>query len=116
METNVKQLGQEIVEAWNSHDLDRILSHYSEDFELHSPLAAKILSIPDGIIFGKENVRVWWQRCLDKVPDLSFEFVDVAEGTKSMVLVQRSSHNNKVVVSNFFLNDKGLICKEIYFN
>ena len=27
----------EWIEAWNSHDLDRILSHYTDDFVMSSP-------------------------------------------------------------------------------
>ena len=26
------------IDAWNSHDLERILGHYSDDFEMCSPL------------------------------------------------------------------------------
>ncbi|HEX5049396.1 MAG TPA: nuclear transport factor 2 family protein, partial [Gammaproteobacteria bacterium] len=27
----------EWIDAWNSHDLDRILSHYADDFVMSSP-------------------------------------------------------------------------------
>jgi hypothetical protein len=26
------------IDSWNSHDLDRILAHYSDQFEISSPL------------------------------------------------------------------------------
>ena len=28
------------IAAWNSHDLDRVLTHYEDDFEMSSPLIA----------------------------------------------------------------------------
>ncbi|MGH3529462.1 MAG: nuclear transport factor 2 family protein, partial [Pseudonocardiaceae bacterium] len=31
------------VEAWNSHDLDRILSHFTDDVVFTSPVAARFL-------------------------------------------------------------------------
>lgn len=31
------QFAQEWVVAWNSRDLDRILLHYADDFEMFSP-------------------------------------------------------------------------------
>jgi ketosteroid isomerase-like protein len=31
------QFAEEWIAAWNSHDLDRILSHYADDFEMASP-------------------------------------------------------------------------------
>jgi hypothetical protein len=32
---------RERVEAWNAHDLDRVLSHYKDEFEMSSPFIAK---------------------------------------------------------------------------
>ena len=32
------EFAQEWIDSWNSHDLDRILSHLSDDFEMKSPL------------------------------------------------------------------------------
>ena len=36
------QFGKDWIEAWNSHDRDRILSPYSEDFVMSSPHIAAI--------------------------------------------------------------------------
>jgi ketosteroid isomerase-like protein len=38
------------VNSWNSHDLDRILSHYTEDFEMTSPFIVKLMKEPAGAI------------------------------------------------------------------
>ena len=32
-----ERFAAEWVEAWNAHDLERVLSHYAEDFEMSSP-------------------------------------------------------------------------------
>jgi ketosteroid isomerase-like protein len=116
METNLRQFAMDLVDSWNSHNLNNILNHYSDDFELVSPNVKAKLNINSGIIKGKENVRVWWERVLKNVPDLSFEFIDIAESLDSFVLIQKSSHNKKITVSNFFLNVNGQIIKEIYFD
>ena len=34
-----KQFAREWVEAWNDHDLDRVLAHYAEDFEMSCGLS-----------------------------------------------------------------------------
>jgi ketosteroid isomerase-like protein len=36
----------EWIAAWNSHDLDRVLSHYAGDFEMSSPIIAQIAGEP----------------------------------------------------------------------
>jgi DNA integrity scanning protein DisA with diadenylate cyclase activity len=101
--------------SWNSHDLERILSHYSEDYMLVSPVVKRVLGIEDGTLVGKEAVRKWWRRVLDKVPDLKFSIIDIAENINSIAMVFKSSHNNKNVVSIFYFNDEGKIIKEYFY-
>jgi ketosteroid isomerase-like protein len=36
------------IDSWNRHDLDSILSHYSEDVVLVSPIAIKLLGMNPG--------------------------------------------------------------------
>ena len=42
-EAEAQDFAQEWIAAWNSHDLDRILSHYAEDVEVTSPLVEMIM-------------------------------------------------------------------------
>jgi ketosteroid isomerase-like protein len=48
---------KEWIAAWNSHDLDRILSHYVEDFEMSSPLIVERKIDPGGVLRGKAAIR-----------------------------------------------------------
>ena len=73
-------------EAWNSHDLDKIMSHYSTDIVLVSPIAAKILNQPSGVVKGKEALRAYFKRGLEAYPELRFELIDVMWGLSSIVL------------------------------
>jgi len=41
------------VDAWNTHDLERILSHYSEDFTIESPMAVKLYPQSGGTVVGE---------------------------------------------------------------
>jgi ketosteroid isomerase-like protein len=45
------------IESWNSHDLGRILSHYTDDFEMSSPLIVQLAGQPSGKLKGKEAIR-----------------------------------------------------------
>ncbi len=42
------EFAREWIESWNSHDLERILAHYTEDFEMSSPLIVERLEGPRG--------------------------------------------------------------------
>ena len=43
---------QDWADAWNTHDLDRILAHYDDDVILLSPVALKLLNNGTGIVQG----------------------------------------------------------------
>lgn len=72
--------------AWNSHDLDEIMLHYSADIVLVSPVAARILNDPCGEVRGKETLRAYFRRGLEAYPNLKFQLVDVMWGISSIVL------------------------------
>ena len=74
------------VAAWNAHDLDSIMSHYDDDVELTSPVAAQLLGLPDGKVIGKAGLRAYFQRGLEAYPELNFQLADVLCGVNSVVL------------------------------
>ncbi len=59
-ETEARQFAHDWVLAWNSHDLDAVMSHYAPEVVLISPAAAKLLNDPSGIVAGKEAVRCYF--------------------------------------------------------
>ena len=72
--------------AWNSHDLEQIMSHYADEVELISPAAAQLLGAPDGKVAGKANLRAYFKRGLDAYPELHFHLENVLWGLNSVVL------------------------------
>ena len=77
----------EWVSAWNAHDLDRILSHYEDDFEMSSPLVIKMTGDVSGTLKGKEAVGAYWFAALKKYPELKFELQSVLTGSNSVTVV-----------------------------
>ncbi len=80
------ELANHWVAAWNSHDLDSIMTHYEDAIELTSPVAARLLGTPDGKVIGKANLRAYFQRGLEAFPELTFRLEDVLWGLNSVVL------------------------------
>lgn len=78
------------VEAWNSHDIDRILSHYADDFEMTSPFITSMVGEPSGTLKGKERVAEYWKGALEQIPDLKFEIVDVLFSINSVVIYYKA--------------------------
>jgi ketosteroid isomerase-like protein len=84
-----EKFAKEWIEAWNSHDLDRVLSHYSEDFTMSSPYIAQIAGVESGSLTGKPAVRAYWAAALQKVPALRFELVQILVGAESVTIYYR---------------------------
>ena len=81
---------QEWIEAWNAHDLERILAHYSEDVELISPFVVKLAGRSDATVRGKAALRDYFARGLQAFPALRFDFVRRYPGVRSCVLEYHS--------------------------
>src|SRR5262252_3305149 len=63
-ESGTRELISHWIAAWNSHDLDAIMSHYDVNVVLISPVAAKILDHPSGTVEGSAALRNYFQRGL----------------------------------------------------
>ena len=74
------------IHSWNEHDLDRILSHYTDDFEMSSPRIATVANEASGKLRGKEAIRAYWARTLQLTPDLHFELIATLIGVDSITL------------------------------
>ncbi|MCI0481530.1 MAG: nuclear transport factor 2 family protein [Candidatus Dadabacteria bacterium] len=80
------QIAKDWIDSWNRHDLDSILTHYSEDIELTSPIVIKLLGDESGTIRGKDALRGYFEKGLAAYPDLRFEMLEVFTGVNSIVL------------------------------
>jgi hypothetical protein len=97
------------VDAWNSHDLDRILSHYTDDFEMTSPVIIKVAGEPSGTLKGKENVAAYWAKALQLVPDLHFELLTTLIGVNSITFYYKGVRGLSAEIFHF--NQDGKVTK-----
>ena len=105
-----KSFASEWVEAWNAHDIERVLSHYTDDFEMSSPIIVQLLGEPSGILRGKATVGAYWRKALQVVPDLRFELISVLVGVRSVTLYYKGARD-RLSAEVFDFNAAGLIVK-----
>ena len=96
------------IEAWNAHDLSRVLSHYTDDFEMSSPFIAQFTGETAGKLKGKERVAAYWRTALERVPNLRFELISVLVGASSVVVYYQTSFG-RTAAEVFFFNEQGLV-------
>jgi ketosteroid isomerase-like protein len=90
-----RQFAGDWIRAWNSHDLDVIMSHYAPGVTLTSPVAASLLKESSGTIVGKEAVRNYFVHGLEVYPNLNFVLHDVLFGLNTVVLYYTNHKGTK---------------------
>lgn len=106
------RIAREWVESWNSHDLDSIISHYSEDVEFTSPFVVKLMGEQSGTINGKDRLREYFGKGLGAYPDLKFGLLRVLSGVNSITLYYRSV-KGMLAAEVMIINESGKISKVI---
>jgi ketosteroid isomerase-like protein len=109
---DAQKFAKQWIESWNSHDLDDIMKHYSDDIEITTPMIKLAVGIESGSLQGKEQVRTYWEKALTKIPDLHFELIDVTSGADSVALYYKSIMDKRAIEVMFF-DQNGLVNKMI---
>lgn len=109
---NSTKFAEQWIKSWNSHDLNEILSHYSDDIEITTPMIKLATGEDSGTLKGKDKVAEYWNAALKKLPDLHFELIDITIGVNSIALYYKSVMNKKAVEVMYF-NDEGKVNKMI---
>ena len=105
--TFAQHFSAEWVDAWNAHDLPRILSHYADDFEMTSPAIVQLTGGSVGQLKGKAAVGAYWKKALQLMPDLQFELLGVLVGVDSITLHYRGAKGRLAAeVFHFDTEDK----------
>lgn len=97
-----REFAREWIDAWNAHDMERILSHYADDFEMSSPLIVQRVRGSRGTLMGKQAMRAYWQPSLDARPPLVSELIDVLVGVETVTLYYNNVGRRSVAETLFF--------------
>lgn len=95
--------------AWNSHDLERILAHYTDDVVFSSPKIVQLLGDESGQVRGKDQLRAYWATGLALLPDLHFTVEDVRVSVDSLVINYRNEQDH--AVSEVLTFRDGQVCR-----
>jgi hypothetical protein len=98
--TFAKHFATDWIDSWNCRDLQRVLAHYSDDFEMTSPIIIRVTNEPTGHLKGKSVVADYWTKALALHPNLHFELITILLGVKSITLYYKN-HAGKFVAEVF---------------
>jgi hypothetical protein len=109
---DARKFAEAWIAAWNAHDLQSVLSHYTDDFEMSSPFIAAFAGEPSGTLKGKAQVGAYWEKTLGRIPDLRFELLEVFTCVNS-VSVYYKAVLGKLATEIFFLDENGKAYKAL---
>jgi len=95
--TQLRELAEHWIAAWNAHDLDAIMSHYAADVEFEVATAVVRFNRADGKLHGASELREHFRRGLEKVPELRFELEQVFFAPGGYAALYRRENGNRVV-------------------
>ena len=89
-------LGRRWIEAWNSHDLERVLALYAEEAVMTSDRIPALGFAASGTLHGKANLRAYWGKGLPLIPNLHFTLIDTYVSPDSVVVFYQNERGKKV--------------------
>jgi len=98
--------------AWNDRDIERILSHYSEEIIFHSPRIARVMENEAMSLFGKKALRDYWTKALGLAPQLFFELDDILVGSDALTILY-TNHREELVAETFVFGPEGKVVRSI---
>ncbi|WP_322028374.1 nuclear transport factor 2 family protein [Paraburkholderia sp. J76] len=98
------------IEAWNAHDLEQIMSHYSHDVVFEAETVRTRWKKPDGKLFGIAELRKHFALGLQLAPQLKFQLEQVLLAPSGYAILYRRENGNRVI-DCVTLNDAGQAAK-----
>ncbi|BAX90196.1 nuclear transport factor 2 family protein [Mycobacterium shigaense] len=96
------------LDAWNAHDVERVLQHFADDVVFTSPVAVRVLNDSNGVVRGKDALRAYWLAALQRIPDLHFELIGVYVGVQAIIINYRNQ-TGAMVNEVLIFDETGLI-------
>jgi hypothetical protein len=81
MSNQLQQIAIRWFDAFNSKNLENLLALYDDDAQHFSPKLKIRQPETNGLIIGKEAMRVWWQDAFDRLPTLHYKVTSLTANT-----------------------------------
>ncbi|MCK1300253.1 MULTISPECIES: nuclear transport factor 2 family protein [unclassified Bradyrhizobium] len=89
-------LGRTWVEAWNTGELERVLTLYAEDTVMTSDRIPAMGFDESGTVRGKDALRAYWGKALGLLPDLHFSLIELFVSPDSVVVFYENERGKRI--------------------
>jgi predicted SnoaL-like aldol condensation-catalyzing enzyme len=98
-------------EAFNAHNLEKLLSLYDDDAQHYSPKLKIRHPETNGLVSGKNALRTWWQDAFDRLPTLNYQVTSLTANSDRVFMEYNRTVTNEddMLVAEVLEIKEGLI-------
>jgi ketosteroid isomerase-like protein len=113
----LKDIAIQWFEAFNDHDLERLLLLYDEDAEHYSPKLKLRQPETNGLIRGKSALRAWWKDAFERLPDLNYRVLNLTTDDDQVFMeyIRHTSGEPDIRVGEVLIISEGrIVASRVY--
>ena len=104
-------------EAFNVHNLEQLLSLYDDYAEHFSPKLKIRKPETNGLIKGKNELRIWWQDAFDRLPTLHYKVTSLTANSDRVFMEyirQVENEEDMLVAEVLDIKDGKIVFSRVY--
>lgn len=98
-------------EAFNAHNLDKLLSLYDVNASHYSPKLKIKHPETNGLITGQKALKTWWQEAFDRLPTLQYKVTSLTANNDRVFMeyIRKVDHEIDMLVAEVLEINEGVI-------
>jgi len=98
-------------EAFNTHNLEKLLSLYDNDAEHFSPKLKIRHPETNGLVKGHDALRTWWQDAFERLPSLQYKVTSLTANSDRVFMeyIRNVDNEEAMLVAEVLEIKEGLI-------
>lgn len=114
---NLQSIAYRWFDAFNTKQLEKLLALYDDEAQHFSPKLKIRQPETEGLIIGKEAMRVWWQDAFDRLPSLNYKVTSLTANTDRVFMEyirQVDDEEDMLVAEVLEVRDGKIIASRVY--
>lgn len=117
MPNQLQQIALRWFDAFNTKNLEKLLALYDDEAQHFSPKLKIRQPETNGLIIGKEAMRVWWQDAFDRLPTLHYKVTSLTANTDRVFMEyirQVEGETDMLVAEVLEIKDGKIVFSRVY--
>lgn len=104
-------------EAFNAHNLEKLLSLYDDEAQHYSPKLKIRLPETKGLVTGKDALSSWWKDSFDRLPTLHYKVTSLTANSERVFMeyIRTVDNEEEMLVAEILeIKDGKIIASRVY--